>query len=62
LSLWATGVLTIDQALGGCGYPTVIFIASVFVGPRVLVVPNVVGRSRWSRVVHGTFHDTGGEP
>ncbi len=31
LSLWATGVLDLDQALGGFGDPTVIFIASLFV-------------------------------
>jgi len=31
LSLWATGVLTLDQALAGFGDPTVIFIASLFV-------------------------------
>jgi di/tricarboxylate transporter len=31
LSLWATGVLDLEQALGGFGDPTVIFIASLFV-------------------------------
>ena len=31
LSLWATGVLDLDQALGGFGDPVVIFIASLFV-------------------------------
>jgi di/tricarboxylate transporter len=31
LALWATGVLTLGQALGGLGDPTVIFIASLFV-------------------------------
>jgi di/tricarboxylate transporter len=31
LSLWATGVLDLNQALGGFGDPTVIFIASLFV-------------------------------
>ena len=36
LSLWATGVLTIDQALGGFGDPTVIFIASLFVVSEAL--------------------------
>ena len=30
-ALWATGVLTIDQALGGFGDPAVIFIASLFI-------------------------------
>src|SRR5262245_59998276 len=31
LALWATGVLTLPQALGGLGDPAVIFIASLFV-------------------------------
>jgi len=31
LSLWATGVLDLDQSLAGFGDPTVIFIASLFV-------------------------------
>jgi di/tricarboxylate transporter len=31
LSLWATGVLDLDEALSGFGDPTVIFIASLFV-------------------------------
>jgi di/tricarboxylate transporter len=31
LSLWATGVLDLDQSLAGFGDPTVVFIASLFV-------------------------------
>lgn len=31
LSLWATGILTLPQALAGFGDPTVLFIASLFV-------------------------------
>lgn len=31
VSLWATGVITPDQAVAGFGDPTVIFIASLFV-------------------------------
>lgn len=31
LTLWATGVLTLQQSLGGFGDPTVIFIATLFV-------------------------------
>jgi len=31
LSLWATGVLSLDQSLAGFGDPTVLFIASLFV-------------------------------
>ena len=31
LALWATGVVDLEQALGGFGDPTVIFIASLFV-------------------------------
>ena len=37
LSLWATGVLELEQATAGFGDPTVLFIASLFVvseGPR----------------------------
>ena len=36
LSLWATGVLDLDEALGGFGDPTVIFIASLFVVSEAL--------------------------
>ena len=31
LSLWATGLLTLNQALAGFGDPVVLFIASLFV-------------------------------
>ena len=36
LSLWATGILDLDQALGGFGDPTVLFIASLFVVSEAL--------------------------
>ena len=36
LSLWATGVLDLEQSLGGFGDPTVIFIASLFVVSEAL--------------------------
>ena len=36
LSLWATDVLTLDQALAGFGDPTVIFIAALFVVSEAL--------------------------
>ena len=36
LSLWATGVLDLDQALAGFGDPTVLFIASLFVVSEAL--------------------------
>ena len=36
LSLWATGVLELDQALAGFGDPTVLFIASLFVVSEAL--------------------------
>ena len=36
LSLWATGVLTLEQSLAGFGDPTVIFIASLFVVSEAL--------------------------
>src|SRR6187402_3487431 len=31
LSLWATGILTLDQAFAGFGSPTIVLIASLFV-------------------------------
>ena len=36
LSLWATGVLDLEQALAGFGDPTVLFIASLFVVSEAL--------------------------
>jgi di/tricarboxylate transporter len=36
LSLWATGVLTIEQSVSGFGEPTVLFIASLFVVSEAL--------------------------
>lgn len=41
LSLWATGVLTLGQSLGGFGDPAVIFIASLFVVSSGLEVTGV---------------------
>lgn len=41
LSLWATGVLTLPQALGGLGDPAVIFIASLFIISAALEVTGV---------------------
>lgn len=41
LSLWATGVLTLPQALSGFGDPAVIFIASLFVVSSGLEVTGV---------------------
>ncbi len=41
LSLWASGVLTLGQALGGFGDPAVIFIASLFVVSSGLEVTGV---------------------
>jgi di/tricarboxylate transporter len=41
LALWATGVLTIGQALGGFGDPAVIFIASLFIVSTGLEVTGV---------------------
>jgi di/tricarboxylate transporter len=45
LSLWATGVLTLNQALGGFGDPTVIFIASLFVVSEAL---DATGVTAWA--------------
>ena len=36
LALWATGILTVNQALAGFGDPTVIFIAALFVVSEAL--------------------------
>jgi di/tricarboxylate transporter len=43
LSLWATGVLTLEQALAGFGDPTVLFIASLFVVAEALDATGVTG-------------------
>jgi di/tricarboxylate transporter len=43
LSLWATGVLTLDQALAGFGDPSVLFIASLFVVSEALDASGVTG-------------------
>ena len=45
LSLWATGVLDLDQALAGFGDPTVIFIASLFVVSEAL---DATGVTAWA--------------
>ncbi|HEY7604345.1 MAG TPA: SLC13 family permease [Gaiellaceae bacterium] len=44
LSLWATGVLTLEQSLAGFGDPTVIFIASLFVVSEAL---DATGITAW---------------
>jgi di/tricarboxylate transporter len=41
IALWATGVLDLDQALGGFGDPTVMFIASLFVVTEALEATGV---------------------
>jgi len=45
LALWATGVLVLQQALGGLGDPTVIFIASLFVVSGALDATGVTTRA-----------------
>jgi di/tricarboxylate transporter len=53
LSLWATGVLSLDDALAGFGDPTVLFIASLFVVSEGLDASGVtswVGRELAGRV------------
>ena len=45
LSLWATGVLDLEQALAGFGDPTVIFIASLFVVSEAL---DATGVTAWA--------------
>lgn len=43
LSLWATDVLALDEALSGFGDPTVLFLASLFVVSHALDVTGVTG-------------------
>ena len=53
LSLWATGVLDLEQALAGFGDPTVLFIASLFVVSEALEATGVtalVGQALIARV------------
>src|SRR5262245_28998499 len=45
LALWATGVLTLDQALGGFGDPIVIFIATLFIVSEAL---DATGVTAWA--------------
>ena len=45
LSLWATGVLDLDQALAGFGDPAVLFIASLFVVSEAL---DATGVTAWA--------------
>lgn len=45
LALWATGVLDIDQALGGFGDPTVVYIAALFVVSEAL---DAAGITTWA--------------
>ena len=44
LSLWATGVLDLDQATAGFGDPTVLFIAALFVVSEAL---DATGVTTW---------------
>ena len=44
LSLWATGVLTLEQSLAGFGDPSRAFIASLFVVSEALDASGVTGR------------------
>src|SRR5262245_2714166 len=43
LSLWATDVLTLEQALAGFGNPAVLFIAALFVVAEALDATGVTG-------------------
>src|SRR6266545_4285377 len=45
LTLWATGVLDIDQALAGFGDPTVVYIAALFVVSEAL---DATGVTTWA--------------
>jgi di/tricarboxylate transporter len=52
LSLWATGVLGLDQALAGFGDPTVIFIASLFVVAEGLDAAGVTSWAGQELIAH----------
>ena len=45
LALWATGILTLNQALAGFGDPVVLFIASLFVVSEAL---DATGVTTWA--------------
>ena len=67
LSLWATGVLDLEQALAGFGDPTVLFIASLFVVSEALEATGVTAlvgpgadRPRRERPHPGRRADDGG--
>ncbi|NLF04645.1 MAG: TRAP transporter large permease subunit [Actinomycetales bacterium] len=45
VALWATGVLTLDEALAGFGDPTVLFIAALFIVSEAL---DVTGVTAWA--------------
>ena len=52
LSLWATGVLDLDQSLAGFGNPTVIFIASLFVVSEALDATGVTSWAGQKLIAH----------
>src|SRR5215467_9591157 len=52
LTLWATGVLNLDQALAGFGDPTVIFIASLFVVSEALEATGVTAWAGQELIAH----------
>ena len=52
LSLWATGVLDIEQALAGFGDPTVVFIASLFVVSEGLDAAGVTSWAGQELIAH----------
>lgn len=56
IALWATGVLTLSEALSGFGDPTVLFIASLFVVSEALDATGVtawLGQQVVTRAGHG---------
>jgi di/tricarboxylate transporter len=52
LSLWATGVLTIEQSISGFGEPAVVFIASLFVVSEGLDSTGVTAWAGQQLIVH----------
>ena len=59
LALWATGILELNQALGGFGDPTVAFIAALFVVSEGL---DASGLTTWVGQGYSPAHRLGREP
>lgn len=59
VTLWASGVLTLQQALAGFGDPTVIFIAGLFVVSDSLDATGVTAWAGRQVINHGAAAECG---